>query len=47
VQAIVFFAFLYQDTGWINRLEANAEQLVSNLPPGTRVIARVAPPGSR
>src|SRR6266478_8686397 len=48
VGAIVFFAFLYQDTGWINRLEANAEQLVSNLPPGTRVIATVwAPPGSR
>jgi hypothetical protein len=38
---IVFFAFLYQDTGWINRLEANAEQLVSNLAPGTRVIATV------
>jgi hypothetical protein len=48
VGAIVFFTFLYQDTGWINRLEANAEQLVSNLPPGTRVIATVwAPPGSR
>ncbi len=46
--AIVFFALLYQDTGWINRVEANAEQLVSNLPPGTRVIATVwAPPGSR
>jgi len=46
--AVVFFAFLHQDTGWINRLEANAEQLVSNLPPGTRVIATVwAPPGSR
>ena len=46
--AIVFFAFLYQDTGWINRLEANAEQLVSNLSPGTRVIATVwAPPDSR
>src|SRR6266404_6018565 len=48
VGAIVLFTFLYQDTGWINRLEANAEQLVSNLPPGTRVIATVwAPPGSR
>ena len=48
VCAIFFFAFLYQDTGWTNRLEANAEQLVSNLPPGTRVIATVwAPPGSR
>src|SRR5882724_12756872 len=46
--AILFLAFLYQDTGWINRLEANTEQLVSNLPPGTRVIATVwAPPGSR
>jgi hypothetical protein len=46
--AIVFFAFLYQDTGWINRLEANAEQLVSSLPAGTRIIATVwAPPGSR
>src|SRR6266699_1681641 len=48
VCAIVFFAFLYQDTGWLNRLEANAEKLVSDLPPGTRVMAAVwAPPGSR
>ncbi|PYT49528.1 MAG: hypothetical protein DMG43_15915 [Acidobacteria bacterium] len=46
--AIVFFAFLYQDTGWLNRLEANAEKLVSDLPPGTRVMATVwAPPRSR
>jgi hypothetical protein len=46
--AIVFFAFLYQDTGWINRLEANAEQVVRDLQPGTRVIATIwAPPGSR
>src|SRR6266581_3333902 len=46
--AIVFFAFLYQDTGWLNRLEAKAEKLVSDLPPGTRVMATVwAPPGSR
>jgi len=46
--AIAFFAFLYQDTGWMNRLEAHAEQLVANLTPGTRVIATVwAPPGSR
>jgi hypothetical protein len=48
VGAIVFFSFLYQDTGWINRLEANAGQLVSNLPLGTRVLATVwALPGSR
>jgi len=46
--AIVFFTFLYQDTGWVNRLEANAEELVSGLTPGTRVIATVwARPGSR
>jgi hypothetical protein len=48
VCAVVFFAFLYQDAGWLNRLEANAEKLVSDLPPGTRVIATIwAPPGSR
>jgi hypothetical protein len=48
VCAVVFFAFLYQDTGWINRLESNAEQLVGNLTPGTRIISTVwAPPGSR
>ena len=46
--AVVFFAFLYQDTAWINRLEAHAEQLVGNLAPGTRVIATVwAPRDSR
>jgi hypothetical protein len=46
--AMVFFSFLYQDTGWLNRLEANAEKLVSDLPPGTRVIATIgAPPASR
>jgi len=45
---IVFFAFLYQDTGWLNHLEANAEKLVGNLPAGTRVIVTVrAPADSR
>lgn len=48
VCALVFFAFLYQDTGWLNRLEANAEKLVSSLTPGTRVIVTLdAPPNSR
>jgi hypothetical protein len=48
VCAIVFFAFLYQDTGWLNRLEANAEKLVKDLPPGTRAIVTVrAPSDSR
>jgi hypothetical protein len=46
--ALVFFAFLYQDTGWLNRLEASAERLTSGLAPGTRVVATIdAPAGSR
>jgi hypothetical protein len=36
--AALFFAFLYQDTGKLNRMEANAETLLSRLPLGTRVI---------
>jgi hypothetical protein len=46
--AIVFFGSLYQDTKWLNQLEANAESLVRSLPPGTRVIPTIwAPAGSR
>jgi hypothetical protein len=46
--AIVFFAFLYQDTLVLNRMESNAEALVNRLPFGTRVIATIwAPPDSR
>jgi hypothetical protein len=45
---IVFFAFLYQDTLVLNRMESQAEDLVNRLPFGTRVIATIwAPPGSR
>ena len=48
VCALIFFAFLYQDTGWLNRLEANAETLVSGLAPGTRVVVTLdAPANSR
>jgi hypothetical protein len=48
VCAAVFFAYLYQDTGWLNRLEANAEKLVADLSPGTRVIVTIrAPADSR
>jgi hypothetical protein len=49
VCALSFFAFLYQDMGWLNRLEANAEQLVRELsPPAARVIVTLdAPQGSR
>jgi hypothetical protein len=42
--AMVFFGFLYQDTKWLNRLEANAEQMVRDLQPGTRVIATIWAP---
>lgn len=42
--ACVFFLFLYQDTGWINRLESNAESLVSTVPYGSRIIPSIVPP---
>ena len=42
--ALVFFVFLYQDTGWVNRLEGNAEKLVADLSPGTRVIVTIRAP---
>jgi hypothetical protein len=48
VCAMVFFTFLYQDTGWLNQLEANAYKLVEVLPAGTRVIITArAPADSR
>jgi hypothetical protein len=46
--AIFFFTFLYTDTIDLNRMESSAEQIVSQLPFGTRVIATIwAPPDSR
>ena len=46
--ALVFFAFLYQDTGILNRMETQIEQLIGGLPSGERVIASIwAPPNSR
>ena len=46
--AIIFFAFLYQDTLKLNRMESEAERLVSTLPFGTRVITTIwAPLDSR
>lgn len=46
--ALVFFASLYQNTGWMNRLEANGEKLVGDLSPGARVIVTLdAPQDSR
>ena len=48
VIAIVFFSFLYQDNGTLNRMEAEIERLVATLPKGERVTATIwAPPDSR
>ena len=47
--AVVFFAFLYQDTATLNRMEAQIERLIeSSVPAGGRVTATIwAPPESR
>jgi len=42
--AIVFFAFLYQDTLVLDRMETAAERLVRRLPFGTRVIETIWSP---
>lgn len=42
--AVVFFVLLYRDTGALNGMEQQAENLVSQLPYGRRVIETVAPP---
>jgi hypothetical protein len=39
--AMLFFAFLYQDTGVINDMEAQAEKLTGALPPDQRVLATI------
>lgn len=46
--ALVFFVFLYQDTGVLDRMESHAEQLLTGLPAGTRVVGIIeAEEGSR
>ncbi len=48
VIALIFFAFLYQDTANLNRMEAQIERLVGGLPSGERVTASIwAPEDSR
>ena len=42
--AAVFFAFVYQDTGRINRMEIEIARLVRTLPPGRRVMGTILPP---
>jgi hypothetical protein len=46
--AIIFFVFAYQDTAYLNRLEAKVEKLTQGLPFGTRVLAAIdVPPDYR
>ncbi len=48
IVAIVFFSFLYRDTGRMNRLEMQAQSLLQRLPQGTRVLSTLGPSaGSR
>ena len=46
--AAMFFVFLWQDTAYLNRMEAGAEKITHELPFGTRVVATIfAPAGYR
>lgn len=43
--AVVYFGFIYQDTAFMNRMEANAEKVTQQLPFGTRALATIYAPG--
>jgi hypothetical protein len=48
ILAAVFFALMYRDTGTLNKMEQQAEDLVSTLPYGRRVTETIgSPPDSR
>ena len=42
--AAVFFTFLYQDAGTINRMEAQVEELVRTVPRNSRILATLKSP---
>jgi hypothetical protein len=44
VIAVVFFTWIYRDTGVLNRMESQVEALVSTLPSGRRVTETMQPP---
>ena len=44
--AIIYFSFLYKDTATLVRMEGQAEQLVSHLPLGSRVISTFRRPAN-
>jgi len=46
--AVIFFSYLYQDTGIVNQMEEQVERSVATLPPGRQVLSAIRPPaGSR
>ena len=42
--ALLFFLFLYQDTGKLDRMERTAREAIEPLAPGTRIVAVANPP---
>ncbi|HTQ97758.1 MAG TPA: hypothetical protein VMH89_13190 [Candidatus Acidoferrum sp.] len=44
IVATVFFAFLYQDTALLNRMEINTRKITEQLPFGTRTLSSVFAP---
>jgi hypothetical protein len=44
--AVAFFTFIYQDTGFLNRMEASADRVTQPLPFGTRVLATIFAPNA-
>lgn len=46
VIAVVFFTFIYQDTAFLNRMEANTEKITRTLPFGTRTLSTIFAPNT-
>ena len=44
VVAVFFFSFIYQDTAFLNHMEANTEKVTRELPFGTRTLSTVFAP---
>ena len=44
VAATIFFTFIYQDTGFLNRMEASADRVTQQLPFGTRTVSTIFAP---
>jgi hypothetical protein len=44
VAAAVFFAFIYQDTAFLSRMESSAERVARQLPFGTRALSTIFAP---